>query len=158
MASDKPITVTVVGGGNSAHVLIPFLGETNHTVNLMTRRPTEWKDTVKCELQNMDAQVLETFHGTISKKSSNPADVIPDADVIILCMPVHQYRAALFNLAPHIDPSREVFVGTIYGQAGFNWMVHEMEKEFKQWCDKDMSEKEGFCGARPQHAEHLAEI
>lgn len=50
-------------------------------------------------------------------------------DVIVLCMPVHQYRNALTNLAPYINRSKkDVFVGTVYGQAGFNWMVHEMER------------------------------
>ena len=111
--------------GNSAHVLIPFLGETNHNVNLMTRRPNDWDDTVTCEVQNMSGEVLKSYHGKIQKKSSDPADVIPDADIIVLCMPVHQYRDALFRLAPYIDKSKkEVFVGTIFGQAGFNWMVH----------------------------------
>ena len=44
-------------------------------------------------------------------------------------MPVHQYRDALNRLAPHINRSKkDVFVGTVYGQAGFNWMVHEVER------------------------------
>ena len=97
----------------------------------MTRRPDDWDDTVTCEVQNMAGETLKSYHGKIQKKSSDPADVIPDADIIVLCMPVHQYRDALFRLAPYIDKSKkEVFVGTIFGQAGFNWMVHEMEKEF----------------------------
>ena len=25
-------------------------------------------------------------------------------------------------------PKKDVFVGTVYGQAGFNWMVHEIEQ------------------------------
>jgi hypothetical protein len=99
------------------------------------------------------ADVLQTVKGQISKKSMDPKDVIPDAvsllllcllffgladtestinstqDVIVLCMPVHQYRNALTNLAPYINRSKkDVFVGTVYGQAGFNWMVHEMER------------------------------
>lgn len=64
------------------------------------------------------------FHGDINALSDDYKDVIPDADVIFLCMPVHQYRNALKKLAPFINRSKkEVFVGTIYGQAGFNWMV-----------------------------------
>lgn len=128
-----PATVTIVGGGNSAHVLIPFLHESGHVVNLMTRRPESWSETVTCELQcGVTANVMKHHEGKIHKKSSDPAEVIPDADVIVLCMPVHQYRAALMRLGPHINRSKtEVFVGTIYGQAGFNWMVHEMERENK---------------------------
>jgi len=62
-------------------------------------------------------------------KSSEAADVIPQADVIVLCMPVHQYRPALDRIAPHINRDKDVFVGTVFGQAGFHWMVHSIEEE-----------------------------
>jgi hypothetical protein len=135
---ETPITVTVVGGGSSAHVLIPFLGSSGHVVNLMTRRPSSWKKLISVELHSSedgndeaDADLLPTCVGAINKCSSDPADVIPEADVIILCMPVHKYRDALNRLAPHINTKKkEVFVGTIYGQAGFNWMVHEIERKY----------------------------
>jgi len=127
---ERELTVTIVGDGNAAHVLIPFLGETHHKVNLLSLRATEWSNEVQCEVQDMQHQVLRTFVGHIHKLSSEFKDVIPDADIIFLCLPVHQYRNALAGLAPYINRSKkEVFVGTIYGQAGFNWMVHEMEKK-----------------------------
>lgn len=128
-----PCTVTIVGGGNSAHVLIPFLAETGHPVNLLTRRPADWKQRVVCEVQcGLTGDITKLHEGKLSKISSDPADVIPEADVIILCMPVHTYRESLQRLAPFINrDKREVFVGTIYGQSGFNWMVHEMERENK---------------------------
>jgi hypothetical protein len=127
----EKLTVTIVGGGNSAHVLIPFLTAAGHKVHLMTRRPTEWQDKVICEVQcGLTGDKQKVCEGLISKKSSDPAEVIPDADAIILCMPVAAYRNALMRLAPFISRSKkEVFVGTIYGQAGFNWMIHEMERE-----------------------------
>ena len=51
--------------------------------------------------------------------------------MIILCMPVHQYRGALNNIGPYINKEKnEVFIGTIYDKAGFNWMVHDIEKAF----------------------------
>jgi len=79
----------------------------------------------------MNDKVVREFKGKLNKKSNKPADVIPDADVIVLCMPVHQYRDALNRIAPHINRQKvEVFIGAIYGQAGFNWMVHEIEKEY----------------------------
>lgn len=129
---NRETTVTIVGDGNAAHVLIPFLGDTHHTVNLLSLRPDEWEHTVRCEVQNMKHECLATHVGEIHKLSDKFEDVIPEADIIFLCMPVHQYRVALKNLAPYINRSKkEVFVGTIYGQAGFNWMVHEIEKKHK---------------------------
>jgi hypothetical protein len=128
----KGPTVCIVGDGNAAHVLIPFLGDTHHTVNLMSLNPSKWESTVRCDWKNMKNEVLRTFVGDINKISDDFADVIPDADIVFLCLPVHQYRNALGKLAPYIDRSKgEVFVGTIYGQAGFNWMVHEIETKHK---------------------------
>ncbi len=78
----------------------------------------------------MNSNVQKVIKGKLSKKSKNPEDVIPEARIIILCMPVHTQREVLARIGPLIDKSViDVFVGTIYGQAGFNWMVHEMERE-----------------------------
>ncbi len=129
MQADSKPTVTVAGGGASAHVLIPFLSAAGHPVRLLTRRPGEWSREVALELQSIDGEVERTFRGKLEKVSDDPAEVIPGTDVVILCMPVAKYRLALHGLAPHLDREREVFVGTIYGQAGFNWMVGEIEHE-----------------------------
>ena len=123
------LTVTVVGGGASAHVLIPFLSGGGHRVQLLTRRPDEWASTVHLELQSIDGELEREFEGALSRISSDPAEVIPNADAVILCMPVCKYRSALHALGPHLARDREVSVGTIYGQAGFNWMVGEIERE-----------------------------
>jgi hypothetical protein len=129
MKSRDKLTVTVVGGGASAHVLIPFLSSAGHRVHLLTRRPRDWEREVTLELQSMEGELLRTFTGDLTRISDDPAEVIPQSDVVVLCMPVHQYRAALHKLAPHLRRDPEVFVGTIYGQAGFNWMVREIERE-----------------------------
>lgn len=123
-------TTCIVGGGSSAHVLVAFLAR-QHRVHLLTRRPQDWHDVVFCEQTEGDTgKIVSTHCGAIDKVSSDPQDVIPDADFIILCMPVASYRHALHRIAPHLHPSKDVFVGTIYGQAGFNWMVEEIKKEF----------------------------
>jgi len=118
--------VTIAGGGASAHVLIPFLSGAGHQVQLLTRQPERWSQQVRLELQSIDEELLETFDGTLSRVSDNPADVIPQSDLVMLCMPVSSYRAALHQIAPHLRRDGEVWVGTIYGQAGFNWMVGEV--------------------------------
>ncbi|GAX16550.1 hypothetical protein FisN_7Lh276 [Fistulifera solaris] len=127
--STTKTTTCIVGGGNSAHVLIPFLAEAGHCVHLLTRRPNDWSDTVVCQIQKGET-VVTTHQGNISRKSSRPIDVIPQADIIVLCLPVHQYRTALRRIAPYINQSKaNVYIGTIYGQANFRWMVqHEVEK------------------------------
>ena len=129
-ASNPKLTVTVVGGGSSAHVLVPFLSSAGHRVNLMTSRPEEWSRQVSVELHDMDDKILKTVKGSLHKISSDPSEVIPEANVVILCTPVHQHRDALHRLTPFINQGKEeAFIGTIYGQGGFNWMCHEIEQK-----------------------------
>ncbi len=131
MTNTETKEVTIVGGGSSAHILIPFLSGAGFTVNILTRRPKEWSTKVDLQLHSVEGETLEKFSGSLTKISDNPADVIPQASFVILCMPVCKYRIALNSLAPHLDNNKEVFVGTIYGQAGFNWMVDEIKEKFE---------------------------
>ena len=122
--------VTIVGGGASAHVLVPFLSGAGHEVQLLTRQPERWSREIRLELQSIDEELLESFDGTLARVSAEPAEVIPRSDVVVLCMPVAAYRPALRRIAPHLRREPEVAVGTIYGQAGFNWMVEEVVDKF----------------------------
>ena len=95
-----------------------------HTVNLFTRRPENWKDKVKCDITDgLTGEVTATHEGVLNVKSSDPSQVISDADIIVLCLPVHQYRPVIDQIAPHVNKEKEVFIGTIFGQAGVDWMV-----------------------------------
>ncbi|RUT80127.1 NAD/NADP octopine/nopaline dehydrogenase family protein [Ancylomarina longa] len=123
--------ITVVGGGNSAHTLIPLLHSAGHTVNLLSRSPEKWSEEINLEYQLPDTSVHSTFKGKIEKCSSDPNEVIPQSEVIILCMPVCEYRNALHNIGPAINKDKNVYVGTIYGQGGFNWMVEEIADKFE---------------------------
>ncbi len=122
--------VAIVGGGSSAHILIPFLSGAGFSVNLLTRKPREWSRNVVAQLHTIHGDSLKDFSGKLSKISDNPAEVIPQSKVVVLCMPVSKYRKALHQLAPYLAKEEEVFVGTIYGQAGFNWMVDEIKRKF----------------------------
>jgi len=130
MTKQEKKEVTIVGGGSSAHILIPFLSGAGFIVNILTRRPKEWSSKIDLQLHSIDGEVQEEFSGSLTKISDNPAEVIPQASFVILCMPVNKYRIALHGLAPHLAKDKEVFVGTIYGQAGFNWMVDEITNKF----------------------------
>lgn len=123
-------SITIIGGGNSAHVLIPLLSKTGLQVNLLTRRPKQWSQSIDLDYTLPSSELVDTFHGKIDNISDHPKDVIPNSDILILCMPVHSYRQALHKIAPYIDRKKKVYIGTIYGQAGFNWMVEEIIQKF----------------------------
>lgn len=118
--------IVIVGGGNSAHVLIPLLSEANFNITMLTSRPNDWSHTILLEYRNPNNEVLEVFSGKIDTITDDPASCIPNADYIILCMPVHKYREALHRIAPYINQDHQVMIGTVYGQGGFNWMMEEI--------------------------------
>jgi opine dehydrogenase len=128
----KKLNICIVGGGSSAHVLIPLLSSSGYNVNLLTRKPDLWNNDIELQYQNLDGDVIERFYGSISIKSSNEKEIIPNCDIIILCMPVSKYRLALNRIGKYLSKDKDIYIGTIYGgQAGFNWMVEEMKNKYK---------------------------
>ena len=122
--------LVVCGGGNSSHILIPFLNNSIFDVYVYTSQPEKWSDKIELEWQNSKGEILDTAHGYIKKASSNPMELFPDADYVVFCMPVHKYRVALHTIAPYLNRNKDVFVCTLYGQGGWNWMVDEIKREF----------------------------
>lgn len=122
--------LVIVGGGSSAHALIPLLSKANFDISILTSRPKNWSHTIELEYQNPKGDVLKIFKGRVTIITNNPEDCVPQADYIILCMPVHKYRVALHHIAPYINKDKRVIMGTVYGQGGFNWMVEEIQKQY----------------------------
>ena len=122
--------LVICGGGSSAHALIPFLKDSIFEVSVYTSRPERWAKTINLEWHDPSGKVLGTYSGDLKTISNNPEDLFPDADYIVFCMPVHKYRVALQKIAPFINKDKTVFVGTVYGQGGWNWMVDEIKKQY----------------------------
>ena len=121
--------LVVCGGGNSSHILIPFLKNSIFEVYVYTSRPDQWSKTIALEWQDAKGKVLDTCKGDIVAASDSADDLFPDADYVVFCMPVHQYRVALHKIAPYLNRSKEVFLCTLYSQGGWNWMVDEIKRE-----------------------------
>ena len=122
--------LVVCGGGNSSHVLIPFLNKSIFDVYVYTSRPQDWSDVITLEWQDASGRVLDTCKGSIVLASSNPSELFGDADYVVFCMPVHKYRIALHTIAPYLNRNKEVVLCTLYSQGGWNWMVDEIKNQF----------------------------
>ena len=122
--------LVVCGGGSSSHTLIPLLKDSIFDVYVYSSRPEKWSNTIKLEWHDPSGKVLGSYSGDIKKVSNDPKDLFPDADYVVFCMPVHKYRVALHEIAPYLNKDKDVFVGTVYGQGGWNWMVDEIKKLF----------------------------
>lgn len=118
--------VTIIGGGNSTHTLIPLLSYAGHKVNLLTRKPLLWSKKIRMDYMSSEGDVLDSLTGVLDVVTDDPNEVIPYSDVVILSLPVAKQRVVLDKIAPFINPNKQVIIGTIYGQAGFNWMIEEI--------------------------------
>ena len=126
----KKLNITLIGGGNSSHTIIPLLSNSGHSVSLYTRNPEKWSKNVTMEYTNKEGKVIDSLRGKLKYASNKPQEIIPDSDIIILSLPVSVYRLMLQNIAPYIDKNRKVYIGVIYGHGGVNWMMDNLIAKF----------------------------
>lgn len=122
--------LVICGGGSSAHALIPFLSDSTFAVSILTSKPEKWNKDIELQYQNPDGKILKIIKGKLESISADPQQLVPDADYVVLCMPVSKYRVALHQIAPYLNTKKNVFIGTLYGQGGVNWMIDEIKREY----------------------------
>ncbi|WP_028855982.1 NAD/NADP octopine/nopaline dehydrogenase family protein [Psychrilyobacter atlanticus] len=122
--------ITIVGGGSSAHIVAPLLANSGFRVTILTSKPDLWKKTLKVEFQSKNGEVKKIVEGKIHLATSNEKTALKDAEIILLCMPVSQYFKVLLRIGEYIPKDKEVWLGSIYGQGGFNWMCNEIKEKF----------------------------
>lgn len=112
------VTVCVCGGGSLGHVCAGFLAHREGVkVNVLTRRPSSWGDTMELNLPDGTA-----FESPLAKVSSDPAEVIPAADIVLVCLPGFSIEEMLSSIAPHVRPG--TFVGSVFCSTGFFFTAH----------------------------------
>lgn len=105
------MNVCLIGGGAQTHVIAATLASKGNSVNILTRRPAEWVGSL--EIETPSGRVC----GKLSKVSAHPADVIPDADVILLTVPGYANAQELHAIKPYLR--REALVGGVFCSSGF---------------------------------------
>ena len=106
-------TVTICGGGSLGHVIAGWLSARNHAiVNILTNRPEQWNHEIV--LDTPDGKLLR---GQITTISNNPAEVIPQADVVLLCLPGFLIKTELEKIKPFL--MKNTYVGSVFSSTGF---------------------------------------
>ena len=105
--------VCICGGGNLGHVVAGFLAAHGDCeVSLLTRHPERWQQ--QLEISTPDGEVLK---GHIKAISSNPAEVVSHADIVLLCLPGFSISDVLKQIAPVLIQGTAV--GSIVCSTGF---------------------------------------
>ncbi len=105
-------TICICGGGSIGHVISGYLAAQGHRVNILTSRPQLWGDTL-----TINAVDGRTFMGKLNIVSDNPANVIPQAQIVLFCLPGYANRSELLKIKPHITEGASV--GCIFSSTGF---------------------------------------
>lgn len=106
-------TITICGGGSLGHVIAGWLSARNHAqVNILTNRPEQWNHEVMVDTP--DGMMLQ---GRIATVSNDPKDVIPQADVVLLCLPGFLIKKELEKIKPYLGV--KAFVGSVFSSTGF---------------------------------------
>lgn len=105
--------ITICGGGNLGHVCAGFLAaQAAHHVSLLTTHPDAWSDAV--EVRDGAGQV---FHGRLERVSAHAADVIPGADIVLVCLPGYAIPNVLESIKDCLEPT--TWVGSVVSSTGF---------------------------------------
>ena len=107
------MTICICGGGNLGHVIAGFIASRGEAeVRLLTRQPDLWSGTLA-----IDTPEGDTLHGRLSRVSASAADVIPEADIVLLCLPGYSIAGVLQAITPYLTP--QTAVGSVVSSTGF---------------------------------------
>ena len=105
------MVITICGGGNLGHVCAGFLANRGHQVSILTTKPQLWGKSL--EIVAPDGN----FVGKLASVSSSPNEVIPQAEIVLICLPGFAIQDELKKIKPFL--SKDAIVGTIVSSTGF---------------------------------------
>lgn len=112
--------ICICGGGSLGHVCAGvFASHDSVEVSLLTGKPELWNDVILVE----DC-VGKIYEAGLGKISSDPEDVVPGCDMVLICQPGFLIEKTLNDIAPFIKP--DTIIGSIVSSTGFFFTAHEI--------------------------------
>lgn len=119
------LNVVVCGGGRTGHLAAVLFKQIRDVrVALLTNNP----DVIERHRESEDGIVAMMPDGTrrtarLDAVTSDAAEVIPGADIVIVTVPAHVRPALVRTIAPHVASHKPVCIGAIPGFCGFDWLA-----------------------------------
>lgn len=105
------MNICICGGGNLGHVCAGFLANRGHQVSILTTKPERWASEIEIVAPDGD------FVGKLASVSSEPNEVIPQAEMVFICLPGFAIHNELKIIKSYL--SRDSIVGTVVSSTGF---------------------------------------
>ena len=110
--------ICICGGGNLGHVCAGFLANRGHQVSILTTKPERWSQTIGVVAPD------GSFKGKLAQMSSHPDEVIPQAEIVLVCLPGFAIHDELTKIKPYL--SKNCLVGTVVSSTGFFFEAFEV--------------------------------
>ena len=110
--------ICICGGGNLGHVCAGFLANRGHQVSILTTKPERWSQTI--EIVAPDGN----FDGHLAQMTSLPEEVIPQAEIVLVCLPGFAIHDELTKIKPYL--SKNCLMGTAVSSTGFFFEAFEV--------------------------------
>ena len=118
------LNICICGGGNLGHVVAGYLAaKGRHKINILTGHPDSWSSTLCVNVKNED-KTTSRLKGTLNCITSDARMVIPDADLIFICLPGPHIKQMLEKIKPYLRAN--TIVGSIVSNTGFFYQAHEV--------------------------------
>ena len=103
--------ICICGGGNLGHVCAGFLAHKGHQVSVLTTKPEWWSKSIEIIAPE------DSFCGQLTQVTSLPGKVIPQAEIVLVCLPGFAIHDELSKIKPYL--SNTCKVGTVVSSTGF---------------------------------------
>lgn len=112
--------ICICGGGGLGHTCGAVLSSIEGvSVSLFTKHPEAWQSTFYVDDPN--GKIFQGHFATISDQAQ---DVIPQADIVLLCLPAYLIEQTLLNIKTYL--SSKAIVGAVVGNTGFFLLAHKI--------------------------------
>lgn len=105
-------TICICGGGSLGTVIAGVAASKGYLVNIFTGHPENWHNDIKVE-DNLGRM----YEGRLNRISSNANDVVPQSDIVLLCLPGSVVYSQLSKIKPYL--SETAVVGSVFSCTGF---------------------------------------
>lgn len=120
--------ITICGGGNAAHTAAGLLSSCKgHLVNVYLSIPDEaklWQTGIEEQGGLMVHRKTGSIKGIPEKISSDPAEVIPDSQLVLLAIPAFAHESVLEEIASCLAPG--TLVGALAARGSFDLCTREV--------------------------------
>lgn len=112
-------TICICGGGSLGHALAVTIGSKGCRVNMLSGKPEQWQ-------KNMTAYDCNGHRiaCTLNRVSGNAEEVIPEADVVLLCVPGYLIESTVRKIKPFLKVGQ--LVGSVVCSNGFFWIARSI--------------------------------